>query len=96
MKVSNRIVNVRYTVKKLHFDAAIDCDWVRHNYDDIPNRIRAFLTPVEIYCIDRPSWDVRMVYQDGRNDFSGETAHTECDFQHIVKETKKWIKEMED
>ena len=31
-----RVVNVRYIVDGLHFDAAIDCNWQLHCYNESP------------------------------------------------------------
>lgn len=90
---SSRIVNIRYKVKGLHFDAAVDCDWALHCYDAEKN-----VTPIELYCLDRPEWDVRMIYHTERNDQQGAFCdglilHSSIDFQEILKETRKWIKE---
>ena len=31
-RTNKRVVNLRYMVDGLHFDAAIDCDWTLHCY----------------------------------------------------------------
>lgn len=92
---NSRIVNIRYKVKGLRFDAAVDCDWCLHAYgfgEDTPKDE----TPIELYCFDHPDWDIRMVYQKEENDRQldgGFIHHTCVDFGVIMKETRKWIKE---
>ena len=78
----------------LHFDAAIDCDWTLHCY---PEREKD-VTPIELYCFDHKEWDIRMMYHKERNDqqdtySDGLVLHSSVDFQEILKETRKWIKE---
>ena len=78
----------------LHFDAAIDCDWTLHCY---PEREKD-VTPIELYCFDHKEWDIRMMYHKERNDqqdtySDGLALHSSVDFQEILKETRKWIKE---
>lgn len=104
----SRIVNVRYQVDGLRFDAAIDCDWEMHAYDE--SIISDSLTPIELYCFDNPDWDIRMVYQDANiartsKDVNQQqvphprydiTRYTAADFDHIIQETKKWISEMKE
>lgn len=90
---SSRVVNIRYKVNGLRFDAAVDCDWVLHCYDAEKN-----VTPIELYCLDRPEWDIRMMYHKERNEQQGAFSdglilHSSVDFQAILKETRKWIKE---
>lgn len=90
---TSRIVNIRYKVKCLRFDAAVDCDWMLHCYGAEKN-----VTPIELYCLDRPEWDVRMMYHTERNDQQkacneGCYLHSSIDFQAILKETRMWIKE---
>lgn len=91
MKTS-RVVNIRYKVKGLHFDAAVDCDWVLHCYDAEKN-----VTPIELYCLDRPDWDIRMMYHEERNDQQGVFSdglilHSSVDFDAIKKETRSGLK----
>lgn len=91
---TSRIVNIRYKVKGLRFDAAVDCDWELHCYNETEKNV----TPIELYCLDRPEWDVRMMYHTERNDQQsvhneGCILHSSVDFQAILKETRKWIKE---
>ena len=90
---SSRIVNIRYKVKGLRFDAAVDCDWSLHCYDAEKN-----VTPIELYCFDHKEWDIRMMYHKECNDqqdahSGGLILHSSVDFQTILKETRKWIKE---
>ena len=89
---TSRIVNIRYKVKGLRFDAAVDCDWVLHAYSAEKN-----VTPIELYCLDRPEWDIRMIYHTERNDQQGVhnegcILHSSVDFQAILKATRKWIR----
>ena len=91
---TSRIVNIRYKVKGLRFDAAVDCDWQLHAYSDEEKDV----TPIELYCFDHKEWDVRMMYHKERNDQQREYSEglllNSCvDFQAILKETRKWIKE---
>ena len=92
-----RIVNVRYTVNGLHFDAAIDCNWQLHAYGESPDVMKKRV-PIELYCFDHQDWDIRMLYQDLPNDQptrAGEyyMLHTEVNWEEIIEETKKWIEE---
>lgn len=91
---TSRVVNIRYKVCGLHFDAAIDCDWTLHCYQEREK----YVTPIELYCFDHEEWDVRMMYHKERNDqqntySDGLVLHSSVDFQEILKETRKWIKE---
>ena len=94
---TSRIVNIRYKVNGLRFDAAVDCDWQMHIYGfgkDTPKDE----TPIELYCFDHKEWDIRMMYHKERNDqqdthSDGLVLHSLVDFQEILKETRKWIKE---
>lgn len=94
---TSRVVNIRYKVNGLRFDAAVDCDWQMHIYGfgkDTPKDE----TPIELYCFDHKEWDVRMMYHKERNDqqdtyIDGLVLHSLVDFQEILKETRKWIKE---
>lgn len=94
---NNRVVNLRFKVCGLRFDAAIDCDWQLHAYGfdkDTPKDD----TPIELYCFDHKEWDIRMMYHKERNDqqdtySDGLALHSSVDFQEILKETRKWIKE---
>lgn len=91
---NNRVVNLRFKVCGLRFDAAIDCDWTLHCYSEREKDV----TPIELYCFDHKEWDVRMMYHKERNDqqdtyIDGLALHSSVDFQEILKETRKWIKE---
>ena len=91
---NKRVVNLRFMVCGLHFDAAIDCDWTLPCY---PEREKD-VTPIELYCFDHKEWDIRMMYHKERNDqqdtySDGLALHSSVDFQEILKETRKWIKE---
>lgn len=93
-----RVINVRYTVNGLHFDAAIDCNWQLHAYEESPEVMKKRV-PIELYCFDHQDWDIRMLYQDLLNDqptrLNGEyfMQHTEVQWEGIIEETKKWIEE---
>ena len=96
-KFPTRIINVRYTVAGLHFDAAIDCNWQLHCYGESPEVMRKRV-PIELYCFDHTEWDIRMLYQDLSNDQPKSkeeyyTQHTEVDWEGIIKETEEWIEE---
>ena len=87
-----RIVNVRYKCCGYNFDAAVDCDWELHCYDEKRNDV----TPIELYNLDE-DWDIRMVYQEKRNDQNNSEYainHTAVDWDNLIKETRKWVCEM--
>lgn len=96
----SRIVNLRYTLDGLRFDAAIDCDWTMHAYD-IFHEKESDVTPIELYCFDRPEWDIRMLYHKEKNEqqkalnyqISEITWGTCADMDEILEETRKWIEE---
>ena len=96
-KYPTRVINVRYTVDGLHFDAAIDCNWQLHCYDESPDVMNKRV-PIELYCFSHQEWDIRMLYQDLPNDQPTRAGkyylHTEVQWEGIIEETKKWIKEM--
>ena len=86
-----RIVNIKYRCCGLDFDAAVDCDWVLHAYEEKP----AGVTPIELYCLDNIDWDIRMIYQNGVNSQDDrEYRFTSVDMGNILKETRKWVREM--
>ena len=93
-----RVVNLRYTVWGLHFDAAIDCNWQLHAYGESPDVMKKRV-PIELYCFDHQEWDIRMLYQDLNNDQPSKLngkyymQHTEVNWEGIIEETKKWIEE---
>jgi len=89
----SRIVNIKYRCCGYNFDAAVDCDWELHCYD----KKRDDVTPIELYNLDEPDWDIRMVYQEKRNDQREERYainHTGVDWNNLIKETRKWVREM--
>lgn len=93
-----RVVNLRFTIGGLRFDAAIDCDWVLHAYSEGLSDKSKFV-PIELYCFDHEDWDIRMCYLKRSNDqqMIGQTYglyHTEVELDFIMKEAKDWIKEM--
>lgn len=91
-----RIVNIRYKCCGLYFDAAVDCDWELHCYpQDTFNREAT--TPIELYCFDKKDWGIRMIYQPNRNtqeESAGALNHTLVDWDLVMKETRKWVREM--
>lgn len=86
------LVNIRYTVDNLRFDAAVDINWELHAYADSNYEEENWktTTAIEIYCLDNKDWDIKMIYQEQHNSES----HTFVDFENLIEETKKWIKEM--
>jgi len=101
-----RVINVRYTVNGLNFDAAIDPDWQLHSYpeDLVPENF----IPIEIYCINKPDWGIKMIYQDKEIAKCGNPVNPQqdeekyrmmynhtyfscCNFDNIIEETKKWL-----
>lgn len=88
----SRIVNIKYRCCGYNFDAAVDCDWELHCYDEKSNKV----TPIELYNLDE-DWDIRMIYQDERNDQSVRPRainNTVVDWNNLLKETRKWVREM--
>ena len=102
--VDNRQVNVNYSVLGLHFDAAVDCDWMLHIYDRGGYAEEFFdkenITPIELFCFDHPDWGIRMLYQKGKNEQRTDERvphliyRTLCNFDEILRETREWIAEM--
>ena len=89
----SRIVNFRYQCCGYNFDAAIDCDWSLHCYGEKSDEV----TPIELYNLDKPDWDICMIYQKNHNDQNkSEYAinHTCIDWDNLIKETRKWVCEM--
>jgi len=95
--MNNRIVNCRFVCCGLHFDAAIDCDWELHCYEESEEE-KSITTPIELYCFDKPEWDIRMMFHKERNDQqSGNYGqlHFSCvDIDAIKREACKWVREM--
>lgn len=63
-----------------------------HCYDEKRNDV----TPIELYNFDE-DWDIRMIYQKKQNDQNkSEYAinHTVVDWDNLLKETRKWVREM--
>ena len=92
---NNRVVNLRFMVCGLHFDAAIDCDWTLHCY---PEREKD-VTPIELYCFDHTEWDIRMMFHKERNESQRDIAYggifkTCADMDEIKAEARKWVREM--
>ena len=87
-----RIVNIGYKCCGYNFDAAVDCDWFLHCYDESKDE-RENTTPIELYNLDE-DWDIRMVFQKNRNDQNNNYAHTVVDWDMVMKETRKWVREM--
>lgn len=88
-----RIVNIKYRCCGYNFDAAVDCDWTLHCYDETSDDV----TPLELYNMDKPEWDIRMIYQGAKNDQykNGEYLnHTNVNWDNLIKETRKWVREM--
>ena len=86
----SRIVNIQYQCCGYHFDAAVDCDWELHCYEEK----RSGVAPIELYNLDE-DWDIRMVYQRTRNDQTKYAInHTTVDWDNLLKETRKWVREM--
>ena len=87
----SRIVNIGYRCCGYNFDAAVDCDWDLHCYDEKRNDV----TPIELYNVDE-DWDIRMIYQKNRNDQNKSEyaiSHTVVDWDNLIKETRKWVRE---
>lgn len=82
----SRIVNIRYRCCGYNFDAAVDCDWELHCYDEKRNDV----TPIELYNLDE-DWGIRMVFQ---KDELNDSTHTVVDWDNLIKETRKWVREM--
>ena len=92
----SRIVNIKYRCCGYNFDAAVDCDWELHCYAVLDEKLND-ITPIELYNLDEPDWDIRMVYQEKRNDQSVRPRainHTEVDWDNLIEETRKWVLEM--
>lgn len=93
-----RIVNLRFKCCGLRFDAAIDCDWELHCYNQSTDE-RKDVTPIELYCMDKPEWDIRMIYYKEKNDEQKAlpyslTFRTCADADYIKQEARKWVREM--
>jgi hypothetical protein len=60
-------------------------------------------TPIELYCFDKPEWDIRMIFHkepeaiitnNQQLETSGGIYNTCANIDEILEETKAWIKEM--
>lgn len=89
-----RIVNIRFKCCGYNFDAAVDCDWFLHCYELFGDMDRNNVTPIELYCIDKPDWDIRVIYQKNRNDQNGKYGHTVVDWSNLIAEARKWVRQM--
>lgn len=97
----NRVVNLRFKCCGLNFDAAIDCDWALHFYEENIEE-RRIKTPVELYCFDKPEWDIKVVYYHEESQITNEQQEGEsvgilntcCSMEFIKREARKWVKEM--
>lgn len=100
----SRIINMRFKCCGFRFDAAIDCDWELHCYEQ-DAETRKNLTPIELYNLDMPDWDIRMIYyhEDGAHITNAQQedliyqrgiANTLCSMEFIRKEAQKWCREM--
>lgn len=90
----SRVVNTRYRCCGYNFDAAVDCDWELHCYEEEEKRNN--VTPIELFNLDE-DWDICMIYQKKRNDqykSSDVINHTVVDWDNLLKETRKWVREM--
>lgn len=96
--MNKRVVNCRFKVCGLRFDAAIDCDWDMHYYEEVQPDV----TPIELYCFDRPEWGIRMIFHKEHNEQQRQSAprgydvtfRTCADLDEIKREAEKWVKEM--
>lgn len=85
-----RIINIRFKCCGYNFDAAVDCDWFLHFYEEK----RGDVIPIELFNFDEPDWDVRVIYQKGRNDQNEEYGHTVVDWSNLIAEARKWVRQM--
>ena len=74
------IVNVRYEVNGIHFDAAIDYSRILHPYTYGQRQ----MLPVELYCLDHTDWDIEMIY------FADGTV----EWDKVVERSIQWVNEM--
>ena len=73
------VVNIRYNVNGLNFDAAVDYGYILHPY----TYGQSIMLPVELYCLDH-DWDIVMLY----------FANGVVEWDKIIERTCQWIKEM--
>lgn len=87
-------VNIRYIVDNYHFDAAID-------YSGGLGRVDKNTICIELFNFDA-NWNVRKIYQTKENLKNNIGIQSDIntdfnsfvDFDFIIEETKKWIKQM--
>lgn len=95
----HRVVNLRYKIDNYNFDAAVDISHFLHYYPNPEERISN--VPIEIYNLDEPSWDIKVIYCTSQhfvdvkyvNEPDSEICHTFVSIDFIIEETKKWIEE---
>lgn len=80
--MDRKIVNIRYKLCGLNFDAAIDYGHILHDYNDDERK----QIPIELYCFDRPEWDVVVTFQGGQTD-----NFVEIGFDKVIQETEAWV-----
>ena len=84
------LVNVRYKMENMEFDAAIDFDYMLHYYDNIERQY----VPIELYNCSE-DWDIYMVYPH----YSRQEMHefvaagiTGTPLETLIEsETQQWI-----
>ena len=92
--IPHHYVNIRYIVDNYHFDAAID-------YSGGLGRTTENLICIELFNLDA-NWDVKKIYQGKENIKNNKCIigdintdfNSFVDFDFIIEETKKWIKQM--
>lgn len=91
-----RVINVNFRCCGRRFDAAIDCNWTLHDYG-IDKDEREKVVPIELYCFDE-DWDVKVVFYKENdlyiNSQNRSFNHTKIDWDFVIKETRKWVREM--
>ena len=94
--MERRVVNVNFKCCGLNFDAAIDCNWTLHDYDIDKDECEK-VVPIELYCFDE-DWDVKVVFYKENdlyiNSQNRSFNHTKIDWDFVIKETRKWVREM--
>lgn len=92
--IPHHLVNIRYIVDNYHFDAAID-------YTGLFGIVNENSIVIELYNLD-DEWDVKRIYQTKENLKNNKSINGNIntdfnsfvDFDFIIEETKKWIKQM--
>ena len=88
MNRSTSIVNLRYKLFGLEFDAAVDIGGILTGLTPRRNCVI-----VEIFCVTHSEWDVRLCMFDAKNDFDVCGGHTFVDLELLMDETYKWMSE---